>query len=707
VVEAAVANVNFLPAKQWRTKQVGPGNEGPKTAYSEAQYRGAFLTHLVTWKSVIYFAPSAGLTWLVHRIQASKMGHSPTCLRNVIINLGILLLLSGSNTRAAQAACGEEARVQCHSEFETVDAVAWSADSFTIAGQLKGGTSPGIGLLRLSGYGMAKSAVFPIPLPASFPPNRSAAESRKLIALPNGDIIVLGVITVTEGLAIKQVAWATRVAPNDRILWSRTYPDPSASIIVHSAVYDQNGDKIILVGRRTNGLDPSSRCENWSQSWVMSVAAASGQPLLSSLIIGEQTKSFNNRQAIYDIAQGENAGSYVVTGFRSAKHSESEGLCQDNIFVGILVQSGARWMLSQTQTIGANNANEVAFTVKPAGDGRYLLAGYGRDPVTRAPAAQAYRINVTPFAIEGFLSTPFPADGSDKTGGDRYRLIVPLAQKGWFLLAGSVSASKDAFNQAMWQIVSANLKNNAPPQLLSSGSSDLFDAVLAPDGKVFAVGRWRDEGRNVGWSGFIGAPVLSPTAAGRRPPDPRLPRLSNLPAPNGIIQLPTTAISTGAGYFERDLEQNSQLDLAISFPASSSIAASAYFESGDADLLVMDANMRPVAFSNFRKSATELLLASVSPGQYVLSIIVHARVPALELRIGPDPRGMIKVIPKLERLSDQQRIQFAQTLISAGYNSPSNPDIALGGESARAFLAIQEGAQRDIQPMEIAQFVGQ
>jgi hypothetical protein len=73
--------------------------------------------------------------------------------------------------------------------------------------------------------------------------------------------------------------------------------------------------------------------------------------------------------------------------------------------------------------------------------------------------------------------------------------------------------------------------------------------------------------------------------------------------------------------------------------------------------------------------------------------------------LGPATAANANVTTKLQALSDQQRAQFASTLATAGYNPPSNPDISLGGETVRALLAIQEGAQREVDPIDIAKYI--
>src|SRR5262249_43578963 len=135
--------------------------------------------------------------------------------------------------------------------------------------------------------------------------------------------------------------------------------------------------------------------------------------------------------------------------------------CQDNIFVGTLAEANNRWTLPAQFSFGSGDANEVAFAIKPIGGGRYLLAGYGVDAPTGALAAKAYRVKIAPSQVEEELSKPYPENGSDKDGNDRYYVIIPMPA-GRFLLGGWASASKQSPRRAVWQWVSADLRNNGP-----------------------------------------------------------------------------------------------------------------------------------------------------------------------------------------------------------------------------------------------------
>jgi hypothetical protein len=59
----------------------------------------------------------------------------------------------------------------------------------------------------------------------------------------------------------------------------------------------------------------------------------------------------------------------------------------------------------------------------------------------------------------------------------------------------------------------------------------------------------------------------------------------------------------------------------------------------------------------------------------------------------------------LGQLTDEQRQTLLKSLTAAGYTSPANPGIGLGGESARALLAAQEGASQNIGPGGIARVI--
>jgi hypothetical protein len=618
------------------------------------------------------------------------------------------VLAAGSLFNAAHAACGDRDRIQCREEFEVITAVAWTGNGFAIAGQVRRDGSLGLALLWLTRTGEPRR-IIALPLPGNWMVSgQMIAEPRKLIALPSGGLILVGQLQPAE--ETRTIGWAMRIADNGQVLWNKPIEDSSGSVVVHSAHYDPNADRVIVVGRLTLGSD-DGQCEKWSQSLVVTLKASDGEPVVPRFTRGEQGRVPTNRQAIFDIIAGEKSGTFVVAGFATAAASTAVGArsprrCLDNMFVGMLAPDRGKWTLATLGRVGSKDANEVAFSIKAAEKGGYyLLAGHHRDSPTDAAAAQAYRIRLAPFAVSAHLSTPYPPDGSDRTGGDRYRIIVPLLDKNRFLLAGSVSIGARGLNQAMWQIVSADLKTVDAPVVLSAIGSDIFDAAISPDGSVLVVGRWTDEeGRRVGFTGFIGE---RPVVSDRRQPDSRLADLSTLPFSDGAFRMPGAALSAPTGYFGRHLAAGSQVDLAFSVSATRVLKASVHTESGDVDLVISDRAGRPVAFSNFRGSATELLITTLSPGPYTLSILAQTVVPSYDVRLAFAQEIDIRALAALAQLSEEQRIQLADELAAAGYTRRVEPTIALGGETARSLLAAQEGARNPVGPKGIGKSIAQ
>jgi hypothetical protein len=462
------------------------------------------------------------------------------------------------------------------------------------------------------------------------------------------------------------------------------------TIILHSGVYQAEGDRLIVVGRQTQGSD-DGQCERWSQSLVITLNAATGQPIFPNLTRGEQARTPTNRQAIFDITPGEKPGTFVVAGVATVATTRAPRRCVDNMFVGTLIPAGNGWTLTTLGRIGAKDANEVAYSIRPAGAGFYMLAGYRKDVSGEAPAAQAYRVKINPFAVTTpVLTTPFPLDGSDKKGGDRYRLVLPLLQKDRLLLAGSASMSDKGLNQAIWHVVSADLKKNDPPVMVSVNGSDVFDAALSPDGRALAVGRWSDDdGRRVGITCFIGE---RPTVFDTRPLDSRLPEVTSLPLEGGAYRIPTASLARGVGFSGRQLAAGTQSDFALSLTAPRTLKISTRGDAGDLDLILFDRDKRPLAFSNFKGMATELLIVTLEPGDYTIVVLAQTKVLSYEIRLIDYREVSPRVLAELQRLTADQRQQIADALASAGYATAAESSIAFGAETVRSLLAAQEGA---------------
>jgi hypothetical protein len=580
---------------------------------------------------------------------------------------------------SAYATCGDNGHEsQCRSDFENLSAVAWTGDGFAAAGKFKNAPS-GIALLRLTSKGESKGVVkLPRPVTAS---SSRAVEAHRLIALPAGAVVLLGALEASDG---RQTAFAMKVAATDRIVWSKTFPSPVASTVFHSGYYDANADRVIAVGRVSPGADDRGRCINWSQSLLISLNAKDGTQD-SVFVQGAQAAGSTNRQAIYDITSGEMPDSYVIAGFSTANAS-AKGKCKDNIFIGTLRFIEQKWVMSGPNTISGKNAGQGAFAVRPAGPRTYLLAGYGQDPTGGVAAAQAYRVKLAPFMIEKVLSTPF-------AGGARFRSIVPLLDKEHFLFAGSASVRSGEPAQAIWQVAADGLTKNDPLTVLKGSlGSEILDAAMSPQGMILMVGKWSDDEGQAGLIRLIQGATLEPQIRfSRRAPDAHLPRLSSLQVQNNTYYIAGAPSAGGYGFYGADLSAGEQIDIRLSFPKTVTLKMSTLTASGDLDILISDHENRPLAFSNFAGFAPELLIVTLLPGDYTVSVIAVTPVNSYELKLSPFPND-VETFNAPQLLNDEQRTRLADALTQAGFGPPSEPNIALGGESIRALLSAREAA---------------
>jgi hypothetical protein len=612
----------------------------------------------------------------------------------------------------ARAGCGDSDGVRCFPDLIMVAGVVWSGDGFVAVGQLRTpNATSGLVLLRLGRGGQLRDAPVAIPLPSGVtaPPDKTlVGEARKIIGLPDGGLIVLGQITLADET---QLAWVMKLAANGTPVWNKAFAaEPGIVTIFHSGLYDRKGERLIVVGRRTSGFD-EGKCSSWSQSVVLALKMSNGQPEFRPLYSGASLPGAYNRQAILDIAETDRPNAYVVTGFASAPNSTRPGECQDNISVRTLTllppasqnAAGASWELSTGNKIGSDDANEVAYAIKRVGSASYLVAGYGKDLARGAPAAQAFRVKLAPaFAVESSVSSPFPPDGSDKDGGDRFRAILALADKEHFVLVGSGSNGKKSPNQAIWQTVQSDLKRSPPiRQFKNQGGSDIFDAALSDAGKVFAVGKWTDDARlTYGWAGYLDElpGSIAPDSRFQSALPDRLAALSNLPFSGDSYRLPQISTPSGQAYLGRDLSGGKDVNLTFSITSQRTLRISARPEAGDLDLALLNQEKRPIAFSNFKGGATELIIATLVPGEYTLSILGNTNVKSYEVRL--EPFAEADALAAVQKLGDEQREKLANALISAGYSCSPETNIAFGSETLRSIYAVRQSAG-DSRPISI------
>ncbi|MHC2566353.1 hypothetical protein ACVIVD_008391 [Bradyrhizobium liaoningense] len=619
--------------------------------------------------------------------------------------VGFTIALVSAQVSGVRANCGDKDAVRCYPDLDVIKGVVWSGDGFTAVGQPKlPNSSYGLVLLHLTRGGQLKDALLQVPLPSNVVSGDKPikGESRKIVAVPDGGVAILGELILDDD---HQVPWAVRLAPNGAVIWNRAFPaEPGVTTIFHSGIYDQANDRLVVVGRRTSGND-EGKCTNWSQSLVLSLKMSNGQPEIQPLYSGTPSAGLRNRQALLDIASTDRPNNYVVVGFASAPHSKT-GDCQDDINIQALaVSPQGGWTLSALGKIGVPDANEMAYAVKLVRPGSYLIAGYGKDPAKGVPASQAFLVNVTPrfSVVDPSISAPFPPDGSDKDGGDRFRAIASSADKQHFTLVGSGSIGKKGVNQGIWVTVQGNLKQ---PWLLrqfkNQNGSEIWDAAVSDAGKVLAVGKWTDDDRQAyGWSGYLDDLSGGPISASRIPsvgPDRALPAVESLSLSGDAYQIPSAASQSGAGYFGGTLQSGAQVNLAFNLVAQKTIKISVRPETGNLGMALLDRDRRPVAFSSFGGTATELVIATLPPGDYAISIFANAAVKSYEVRL--DPFAERDAFLSLQGLKDEERQDLSRRLISSGYSSSPETDIALGSETLRSISAIRQSAG-DSRPISV------
>src|SRR6266478_5800591 len=175
----------------------------------------------------------------------------------VLPNLSCLLVLgifisSLAQIDRARADCGDKDGITCQTDFTTISSVARTTNGFMAVGQIKKGADLNLGLVRLTRGGQAVGA-YSMPVPAELASNgmKVIGEGRKIIALPDGGAVILAQLIVGGD---KQIAWAVRVSADGSVVWNEAFTnDPVGLTLFHSGYYEKDGDRLIIVGRRTAG----------------------------------------------------------------------------------------------------------------------------------------------------------------------------------------------------------------------------------------------------------------------------------------------------------------------------------------------------------------------------------------------------------------------------------------------------------------------
>ena len=612
-----------------------------------------------------------------------------------LVGAWILVALS-TGLVVAQQPCGEATVGSCYSKYTDIVALTRTDDGFAAIGK----RADGIDLMRLSSNAeLRRSTALTLP-PWMGPDEISTLTIEKLVNGPKGWFLFVGWVSTGPKQNQRQSSLLGLVNPDNEVIWTAPITfSADTSTILYSAVYDAEHQRYLAVGRYTNGAD-NGKCAFWSQALIVSVPETGlpngGFPIA---VVQQSGQIMESRAALYDIQPTGTPGEFVAAGFGTAQNESGKG-CQDNAMAVQVSAANNGLNVGPPYFIGLKDANEVAFSIADIGDGRYMLAGYGVKAGSQARAAL-----LASFAFGKKPATradAYPRD--DKSGGDRYRVIVPLKTVGTTLAAGSASEGKNGRNQGIWTITPNSLDPAGSTDYLTRGAgSDIVDAALGPDGRVLGVGSVTGAGgEDMGWLGFIFEQRFT---AKRRQPDKSLQMLTEAEETAGWAALSEREIAAGAGLRSKGARQGSEFELRVSFTAETDVTATAFAAAGDLDLALIDASGKMVAFSSNLNDAGEYLRAKLPAGDYKLKAIATSDVGEYELRLKKGDGSDEMVLSKLSSLDPTGRAMLSGLLENNGYDAAANPAIGFGGGTARSVLAFYNTFQSSADEGAVEQFI--
>ena len=611
-------------------------------------------------------------------------------MMRIFVSFALLFFAISLSGVRAQEACEEATTGSCYPEYLTISAIAATGDGYTAIAV----SGSDLEAIRLDADANIVDR-FRLPAPEWLPNQSNMPSIEKLVAGPAG--AVMGVGTLTSGN--QQIGAVFYLSADNRTQWSSAlFVDNESSVILYSGAFDPAENRYLVVGRHSNGADSGS-CSKWSRGLILSILE-SDITNLAAYFEGPSEPGLENRVAFYDIAPTGNRGEFVAAGFATSPASSGRG-CQDNA-VAVTVRGGAssQWSVSQRYLIGSPAENEVAFAISAIDNRTFLMAGQGVDTESSARAAFLAQFDFS--GSPALRYDPFPEDGSDGSGGDRYRALTRLSS-GSFVVAGSVSESRQARNQGVWRVQAPGMGAASPANFLTrDAGSDIVAAALGSDGRVLAVGRHGAGRGDVGWMGFVFGQTLS---VDRRDPDPDLALLTPQQAREGNLSLSSSEVAAGFGY--RDIRFGAGLEYEVRFSVDreTDIAASALPLDGDLDLVLVDANGSVRAISANRGSASEFALADLEPGDYTLKVVGVSDVGEYELRIRSGQSLSGPVLESLNALHRGGRNHLAAMLAESGYLTPANADIGFGAAALASLLAYYNSFNTVIDVAGVQQFI--
>jgi hypothetical protein len=602
---------------------------------------------------------------------------------------GLAATLCGAASAEAQQ-CAEAQAGACIDRFGSISAVAWTGGGFTAIG---------VGDAALAVVSIDREGSVAGTRALELPGWADAASIRidRVVSGPDGASLLVGSATQTG--QVTQVGLIGRLDGEGAVEWGPPLSfSPQTSSIFYSGIHDPVRGRYMLVGRHTSGADDGS-CTNWSQGLVLAIPDGDIQTGYMSGTLGVPAAGVDNRIAFYDIAPSGNEGEYVVTGFSTA--ALPGGGCQDNAVAIITAYNDQNgWTSGNSVVVGRPDQAEIGFALVPAG-GRFLMAGYGMAEGSSARAAM-----VASVAFDGSQPQvrydPYPEDGSDDSGGDRYRVLLPVSG-GAFLVAGSASDGRGGRNHGIWRVIDAGLGSSGPVSYLTRETgSDILAAAAAPDGRVLGVGLHRTDDGSVGWAGIIHGAL---EMADRRPLDQSLLPLSEAELSAGSLEFSAREVAAGTGYRAGPVEAGARFEAIFPVANAGGFAVSAMSSEGDVDLMLLDAQDGVVAMSANQRDAGEYIHAELEPGDYRVIVLASSDVAEYELRIAAAESPEEEVIDTLMSLDGERRLMLDRLLAASGYGPTANAAIGFGSGAARSVMAMANTVQTALDAGAVAGFL--
>jgi hypothetical protein len=598
----------------------------------------------------------------------------------------------------SQEACSEAAIGHCFPNYSAITAVTWEQSGYVAIGT----SANGLAVIYLSSSGdVVSTADIATPTWMESGPPRI----EKILLEPDGDLLLVGWATFRPSDNLIQVGVLGVISPNGDVQWSEPVRlSDTTSTILRSAAYDAERKNYVVVGRHTNGADDGGKCKFWSQGLVILVPEGQVTTISKKQVtlIGDAKPGVRNRMALYDIVSTGAPGGFAATGFMTNRDASGKG-CQDDAVAMTLTAGPKGWTISRPYAIATTGASEVAFAIAPTTDGRFALAGQGVDPDSEARAAVLAGFGFSDGDAVTTKYFPYPADGTDQTGGDRFRTLLPMTDGG-FLAAGSGSSSRNGRNHGFWRRFSPSLEPVGDERFLTGQSgSDILAAAIGGDGGVLGVGTHGSGGTSIGWIGPLSG---SQNVVARRQPDSTLPLLSAQQVDAGSVTIAEQAVTTGTGFRIAGSKAGATLGANLSFGSPTDFTATALADHGDVDLALVDAAGHTIAFSSNLGDAGEYLHQRLAVGRYHLISLAISEVEQYEVRLftfNLEPA----VTTAMATLDEAGRKELDRRLANAGYGMAADPSIAFGSATVRAFLAFYNTVTAGSQVADAITLLGQ